>query len=71
MIRRFVNNTDYSFTTVDTTNDRKVLKTLCFACQKLVDIREHYKIWDSKKDMDSHVHLAEDINDPYYGGMKA
>ncbi|KAE8797684.1 hypothetical protein D1007_27151 [Hordeum vulgare] len=39
--------------------------------QKLVDIRGHYKIWGNKKDMDSHVDLAEAIIDPYYGGMKA
>ncbi|KAE8785698.1 hypothetical protein D1007_40605 [Hordeum vulgare] len=39
--------------------------------QKLVDMRGHYKIWGSKKDMDSHVDLVEAIIDPYYGGMKA
>ncbi|KAI5021630.1 hypothetical protein ZWY2020_058360 [Hordeum vulgare] len=69
-LTRFVNNPDYRFTTVDTTNDRKVLKTSDLACQKLVDIRGHYKIRAIKKDMDSHVDLAEAIIDPYYGGMK-
>ncbi|KAE8786247.1 putative methyltransferase PMT27 [Hordeum vulgare] len=38
---------------------------------KLVYIRDHYKIWGSKKDMDSDVDLAEAILDPYYRGMKA
>ncbi|KAE8778407.1 hypothetical protein D1007_48712 [Hordeum vulgare] len=68
---RFVNNPDYRFAMVDTTNDSKVLKTLGFACQKLVDIRGQYKIWDSKKDMDSHVHFDEAIINAYYIGMKA
>ncbi|KAE8776288.1 hypothetical protein D1007_51099 [Hordeum vulgare] len=68
---RFVNNLDYRFATVETTNDQKVLKTSRLACEKLVDFRDHYKIWDSKKDMDSHVDLVEAIIDPYYGGMKA
>ncbi|KAE8796491.1 hypothetical protein D1007_28476 [Hordeum vulgare] len=51
---RFVNNPDYRFATVDTTNDPKVLKTSGLACQKLVDIG-HYKIWGRKKDMGSHL----------------
>ncbi|KAE8769000.1 hypothetical protein D1007_59459 [Hordeum vulgare] len=55
---------NYRFTTVDTTNDRKVLKTSGLACQKLVDIPDHYKIWGIKKDMDSHVDLVEAIIDP-------
>ncbi|KAE8803386.1 hypothetical protein D1007_20737 [Hordeum vulgare] len=41
---RFFNNPDYTFATVDTTNDRKVLKTSGLDFQKLVDIRDHYKI---------------------------
>ncbi|KAE8811442.1 hypothetical protein D1007_11827 [Hordeum vulgare] len=57
MIGRFVNNPDYKFATVDNTNDQKVLKTSGLACQKLVDIHGHYKIWGSKKDLDSHVDL--------------
>ncbi|KAE8812437.1 hypothetical protein D1007_10580 [Hordeum vulgare] len=67
---RFVNSLDYRFASVDTTNNRKVLKTSGLACQKLVDIRDHYKIWGSKKDMDSHAGLAEAIIDPYYTSMK-
>ncbi|KAE8774385.1 hypothetical protein D1007_53217 [Hordeum vulgare] len=67
---RFANSPDYRFATVDTTNNPKVLKTSGLACQKLVDICGHYKIWGSKKDMDSHVYLAEAIIKPYYKGMK-
>ncbi|KAE8812278.1 hypothetical protein D1007_10627 [Hordeum vulgare] len=67
----FVNSTDYRSAMVDSTNDPKLLKTSGLAYQKLVDIRGHYKIWGSKKDMDSHVDLAEAIINPYYGGMKA
>ncbi|KAE8819499.1 hypothetical protein D1007_02731 [Hordeum vulgare] len=52
---RFLNSSEYMFSMVDTTNDPKVLKILGLACQKLVDIRGHYKSWGSKKDMDSHV----------------
>ncbi|KAE8777378.1 putative ubiquitin-conjugating enzyme E2 26 [Hordeum vulgare] len=55
---------------VDTTNDQKVLRTSGLACQKLVDIRIHYKIWGSKKGMGSYVDLAEAIIDPYYRDMK-
>ncbi|KAE8789540.1 hypothetical protein D1007_36181 [Hordeum vulgare] len=39
--------------------------------KKLVDIRNHYKIWGTKKDKESHVDLAEVIIESYYGGMKA
>ncbi|KAE8792079.1 hypothetical protein D1007_33403 [Hordeum vulgare] len=67
----FVKSHDYRFATVDSTNDRKVLKTSGLAFHKLVDIRGHYKIWGSKKDMYSHVDLAEAIIDPFYGAMKA
>ncbi|KAE8810811.1 hypothetical protein D1007_12426 [Hordeum vulgare] len=67
---KFVNSPDYGFAMVDTTNDRKVLKTSGLACEKLVDIRDHYKISGSKKDMDSHVDLDEAIIDPYYKDMK-
>ncbi|KAE8792823.1 hypothetical protein D1007_32597 [Hordeum vulgare] len=66
MITRFVNSPDYRFATVDTTNNQKVLKTLGLAYQKLVDIRGHYKIWSSKKDMDSHVDLVEAVIHLYY-----
>ncbi|KAE8821143.1 hypothetical protein D1007_00767 [Hordeum vulgare] len=70
MITRFVNSPNYRFDTMDTTNNQKVLKTLGVACQKLIDIHDHYKIWGSKKDMDSHVDLAKAINGPYYRDMK-
>ncbi|KAE8790013.1 hypothetical protein D1007_35692 [Hordeum vulgare] len=69
-LTKFVKSPDYRFATVDTTNDPKVLKTSGLACQKLVDIHGRYKIWDKKKDMDSHVDLAEAIIKPYYRGMK-
>ncbi|KAE8799883.1 hypothetical protein D1007_24763 [Hordeum vulgare] len=62
---------DYRFATVDTTNNRKVLKTSGLAFQKLVDIRGHYKLWGSTTDMESDVDLAKAIIDPYYRGMKA
>ncbi|KAE8768924.1 hypothetical protein D1007_59541 [Hordeum vulgare] len=56
----------HHFATLDTTNDRKVLKASGLACHKLVGIRDHYKIWGGKKDMDSYVDLAKAIIDPYY-----
>ena len=40
----FINNSDYIFAMVGTTNDVKVLKTLGFACQKLVDIQGQYRV---------------------------
>ena len=67
---RFVNSPNYRFATVDTTDDPKVLKTSGLACQKLVDMRGHYKVWGSKKNMDSHIDLAKAIIDPYYRDMK-
>ncbi|KAE8787877.1 hypothetical protein D1007_38201 [Hordeum vulgare] len=68
---RFVNRPNYRFATADTTNDPKVLKTSGLACQKLVDIHDHYKDRGSKKDKDSHVDLVVAIIDPYYRHMKA
>ncbi|KAE8816396.1 hypothetical protein D1007_05999 [Hordeum vulgare] len=68
--QKFVNNPNYKFATADATNDRKVPNTLYLACQKLVDIHHHYKVWDTKKDKDSHVDLAEAIIEPYYKDMK-
>ncbi|KAE8811293.1 hypothetical protein D1007_11653 [Hordeum vulgare] len=68
---RFVNSPDYRFAMVDTTNDRKVLKTSGLAHEKLFDIHDHYKIRGRKKYMDSHIDVAEAIIDPYYGGLKA
>ncbi|KAE8820459.1 hypothetical protein D1007_01607 [Hordeum vulgare] len=67
---RFVNSLDYKLAIVDTTNDLKVLKTSGLVCPKLVDIYSHYKIWGSKKDLESHVDLADAIIDPYYTDMK-
>ncbi|KAE8819476.1 hypothetical protein D1007_02706 [Hordeum vulgare] len=56
---------------VDFTNDVKVLKNLCIACQNLVDIQGQYKIWGkTKHEKDSLVHLAEAIIDLYYKYMK-
>ena len=70
---RFVNNPDYRFATVDTTNDLKVLKTSGLSCQKLVNIQGQYRVWGSekKKKKDSLVYLAAAIIDPYYKDMKA
>ncbi|KAE8780191.1 hypothetical protein D1007_46705 [Hordeum vulgare] len=68
---RFVSSPDNRFASVDTTNDPNVLKTSVLACQKLVDIHDHYKVWGSKKDKDSHVDLVVAIIDPYYIDMKA
>jgi hypothetical protein len=44
---RFINSSDYSFATVDTTNDLKALKVSGLTCRNLVDIRDHYKVWGS------------------------
>ncbi|KAE8820495.1 hypothetical protein D1007_01643 [Hordeum vulgare] len=68
---RLDNSPNYRFAIVDTTNDQKVIKTSGLENQKLVNILGHYKIWGNKKDMSSHVDLAEAIIDLYYGGMKA
>ncbi|KAE8776147.1 hypothetical protein D1007_51264 [Hordeum vulgare] len=68
---RLVNNPNYRFTMVDTTNYRNVLNTLGLSYEKLINIRGHYKIWGSKKDMNSDIDLSEAITDAYYGGMKA
>ncbi|KAE8810349.1 Serine/threonine-protein kinase [Hordeum vulgare] len=46
---RFVNNPDYRFATMDTTNDLKVLKTSGLSCQKLVNIQGQYRVWGVKK----------------------
>ncbi|KAE8780188.1 hypothetical protein D1007_46702 [Hordeum vulgare] len=69
VVAKFVNCPDYMFSMVVTTNDPNVLKTLGLACQKFVDIRDHYNIWGRKKDMESYVGLAKSIIDPYYRGM--
>ena len=46
---RFVNNTDYKFATVETTNDVKALSVTGLACKNLVEICDHYKVWGSTK----------------------
>ena len=66
---RFVNSTDYKFSTVETTDDVKTLKVTGLACKNLVEIREHYRVWSSTK-KDSLVELASAIIDPYYEKMK-
>ena len=49
-------------------NDLKVLYTSGLACQRLVDIHDHYKC--TTKEKDSLVDLATAIIDPYYSSMK-
>ena len=66
---RFVNNTDYKFATVETSNDVKALMVMGLACKNLIEIREHYRVWGSTK-KDSLVELAPAIIDPYYEKMK-
>ena len=41
---RFINSSDYSFATMDTTNDLKALKVSDLKCPNLVNIRGQYKI---------------------------
>ncbi|XBH55146.1 hypothetical protein VPH35_077289 [Triticum aestivum] len=67
----FINNSDYSFATVDTTNDLKVLKVSGLKCPNLVNIQHHYKVWGSDNNkLNSLVDLASAIIDPYYVKMK-
>jgi hypothetical protein len=40
---RFVNNTDYKFATVETSNDVKALMVTGLACKNLVEIHDHYR----------------------------
>ena len=68
---RFINSSDYTFTTVDTTNDLKALKVSDLKCPNLVNIQHHYKVWGSDKNKrNSLVNLASAIIDPYYMKMK-
>ena len=68
---RFINSSDYSFATVDTTNDLKALKVSGLKCPNLVNIQHHYKVWGSDKNkLNSLVDLASAIIDPYYAKMK-
>ncbi|KAE8818162.1 hypothetical protein D1007_04035 [Hordeum vulgare] len=48
-VATFIHNPNYSFTTVDTTNDLKVLDVSGLTYQNLVNIHDHYKD-ESKKD---------------------
>ncbi|KAE8787719.1 hypothetical protein D1007_38325 [Hordeum vulgare] len=66
----FFNNPDYTFATVDTTNNVKVLKTMGLAYEKLVDIPNGYRAWGGKKYKESLVDLVVAIIDPYYTNMK-
>ena len=68
---RFINSSDYSFATVDTTNDLKALKVSYLKCPNLVNIQHHYKVWGSDKNkLNSLVDHASAIIDPYYAKMK-
>ena len=68
---RFINSSDYSFATVDTTNDLKALKVSGLKCPNLVNIQHHYKVWGSGNNkLNSLVDLASAIIDPYYMKMK-
>ena len=68
---RFINSSDYSFATVDTTNDLKALKVSGLKCPNLVNIQRHYKVWGSDKNkLNSLVDLASAIIDPYDMKMK-
>ncbi|KAE8774484.1 hypothetical protein D1007_53146 [Hordeum vulgare] len=49
---------------VDTVPCEHFTRTSGLPCQKLVDIRGHYKIRGSNKNMDSHVDLVDAIIDP-------
>ncbi|XBH96522.1 hypothetical protein VPH35_086892 [Triticum aestivum] len=67
----FINNSNYSFAMVDTTNDLKVLKILGLKCANLVNVQHHYKAWGSDKNkLNSPVDLSSAITDPYYMKMK-
>ena len=46
---RFVNSTNYKFAMVETTYDVKALSVMGLACQNLVEIRDHYRVWGSMK----------------------
>ena len=68
---RFIKSSDYSFATVDTTNDLKALKVSDLKCSNLVNIQSHHKVWgNDKSKLNSLVDLASAIIDPYYAKMK-
>ena len=61
----FINSCDYSFATVDTTNNLKALKVSDLKCPNLVNIQHHYKVWGSDKNkLNSLVDLASAISIP-------
>ena len=66
---RFVNNIDYKFSMVETTDNVKALTVTGLACKNLVEIREHYRVWGSTK-KDSLVELTSAIIEHYYEKMK-
>ena len=67
---RFIKSSDYSFATVDTTNDLKALKVSDLKCPNLVNIQHQYKVWGTDKSkLNSLVDLASAIIDPYYAKM--
>ena len=68
---RFINSSNYSFATVDTTNDLKALKVLGLKCPNLVNIQHHYMVWGSDNNKpNSLVDLPSSIIDPYFMKMK-
>ena len=68
---RFINNSDYKFDVVDTTNDLKALKVSGLKCPNLVNIQDNYKVCHSTKNkLNSLFDLASAIIDPYYMKMK-
>ena len=66
---RFVSSTDYKFTTVETTDDVKVLRVTGLAYKNLVKICDHYRVCGSTK-KESLVEVSSAIIDPYYEKMK-
>ncbi len=61
----FMKSSDYSFATVDTTNDQKALKVSDLKCPNLVNIQHHYKVWGSDKNkLNCLIDLASAIIDP-------
>ena len=66
---RFVNSTDYKFTTVETKDDVNALSVMGLAYKNLVKIHDHYRGWGSTK-KDSLVELPSAVIDPYYEKMK-
>ncbi|KAE8799884.1 Serine/threonine-protein kinase [Hordeum vulgare] len=67
----FINTPDYSFATMDTTNDLKALDVSGLTCQNLVNIGGHYMFWGGTNNkQNSLVDLASDISNTYCMKMK-